>query len=646
VTKTITEINSEITTTDRRTTTTDNNNDNINNTVIKKTEDVKYVIDIITQQRIVSLIKKEQNIEIFTQLFSIKNKKEEEAITKQEDHIKDTTQNTTIISTIDSKQILDDHTTTKTLEEINKIIELMENLMFKRETTTTQEINSNMIGWDDKMEETEMEIDNIMDKEIIIDKNIIEAEVMEESITQGDDTNYTSKKLSISEEDGREVDSKKEKGEEGDKDVKDRKEQGNLKIKYNNNINKNKNKKERKTTNNNKNEKTQLNRNYNTGIKNSIKLGSINIRGLNELKKQSDIRRIIENEQWNIAIISETRLIKTTGKFIYKGWQNYEVVNSSYNEENRKNGIMIILKKNLSDRKFNIEYIDGHVIKMDLLFKKQKSIKLVAIYNPSNEKETTNKINRKLIEWMRQATILDQEIIIAGDFNESDKSISKKKPLKNTIQDHGLYDIHKCLAGKEVLDTWTNGTSSSRINYIFSSRDILEEMINHEVIDVENLGLDHKALTLKFKIKEKIKYNKSKHLKEIKNRQKRIILETEDWNNIAEIVEENLLELTEDQLERTIIWDKMTEFYNIAYKETIKEKRNKERQKINTLVSYDIDKTKGADQKEIEPILILQKMINEYEKLEKLDNINTRMINFIKKIIEEKWKKKKKKTRK
>jgi exonuclease III len=81
-------------------------------------------------------------------------------------------------------------------------------------------------------------------------------------------------------------------------------------------------------------------------MKYQLILGCINIRGLNDLRKQSELKKVIVNEQWDIAIISETKMRKTKGKYIYKGWQSYEVLNSSNNEENTKNGLMIIIKKN------------------------------------------------------------------------------------------------------------------------------------------------------------------------------------------------------------------------------------------------------------------------------------------------------------
>lgn len=63
---------------------------------------------------------------------------------------------------------------------------------------------------------------------------------------------------------------------------------------------------------------------------------------------------------------------------------------------------------------------------------------------------------------------------------------------------------------------------------------------------------DHKALTLTFRIGEKLIYEKSKYLKELKKKQQRIILADKDWDNIALEVEENLINWTDTGLD----WEK------------------------------------------------------------------------------------------
>src|SRR5436190_665434 len=100
--------------------------------------------------------------------------------------------------------------------------------------------------------------------------------------------------------------------------------------------------------NNIKNQK-QASKNYkkqkNT---NEMKIACLNVRGLNKKQKQNQIKKYIENEKWDVTILNETKIKENQGNFIFKGWENYDTINSSYNDENNKNGIMIVLKGNLS----------------------------------------------------------------------------------------------------------------------------------------------------------------------------------------------------------------------------------------------------------------------------------------------------------
>lgn len=110
-------------------------------------------------------------------------------------------------------------------------------------------------------------------------------------------------------------------------------------LEKNNTDNKNENK------NNNNNNKTKKSKKRgNLEEKYNIKIGCINVCGLNNNKKQSHVKQFIEKEKWDIAIVNETKLSKNKGKFIYNGWNSHDIINSSYNNENRKSGIAVILK--------------------------------------------------------------------------------------------------------------------------------------------------------------------------------------------------------------------------------------------------------------------------------------------------------------
>lgn len=181
-------------------------------------------------------------------------------------------------------------------------------------------------------------------------------------------------------------------------------------------------------------------------------------------------------------------------------------------------------------------------------------------------------IGGKLIEWMQEAYRKDQHIIVLGDFNENAKYSRKEKYLITKLIEHDLYDLHETLAGEDTLDTWKKGELSSRIDYIFCNEDLLKDIISHEVIDIDENITDHKALIIKFKVKDKLDYDKSNYLKNIGKQFRIIKLDKEDWKELAEIVEESLIRMDEKDLDHNIIWDTITEIYTENYNEIIKKK--------------------------------------------------------------------------
>src|SRR6266536_6130684 len=101
---------------------------------------------------------------------------------------------------------------------------------------------------------------------------------------------------------------------------------------------------------------------------------------------------------------------------------------------------MIVIKNNISSRRINMEEIEGHAIKLDLIFKKQRNIRIIGIYNPNANKNTTDLIDRKLKLWIQEAEKWEHEVIVLGDFNESDRNTTKRKPLIKNLHNNGLID--------------------------------------------------------------------------------------------------------------------------------------------------------------------------------------------------------------
>ncbi|GBB97266.1 hypothetical protein RclHR1_29510001, partial [Rhizophagus clarus] len=220
----------------------------------------------------------------------------------------------------------------------------------------------------------------------------------------------------------------------------------------------------------------------------NLKIGCINIRGLNDSNNQLNLRRIITNEKWDIAIVTKTKLNNQKGQHIFKDWESYDCLNCSYNKFEQKKGIMIIIRKELSQRKVNIERI--------------------------NDKEKTNKIKRKIIDWVEEAEKLNQELIILDDFNKADKATNRMNRLiTKCFNNLTLHDINRCLAGDEVLDTWMN---------------------------------------------------------KIKKQKNWIKLDTEDWETIAATVEEQIMK---EDTQLTINWNTIVGIYQNTHQEIIEKKK-------------------------------------------------------------------------
>ncbi|GES87658.1 hypothetical protein GLOIN_2v1824527 [Rhizophagus clarus] len=358
----------------------------------------------------------------------------------------------------------------------------------------------------------------------------------------------------------------------------------------------------------------------------NLKIGCINIRGLNDSNNQLDLRRMITNEKWDIVIVSETKLNNRKGQHIYKDWTNYDSLNCSYNNSDQKRGIMIIIRKELSQRKVNIERINGHVIKFDLLFKKQKLIKIIGIYNLNQDKEMTNKIKRKIIDWVEEAERLQQELVILGDLNEEDKATNRSNRLiTKCLHNLNLKDINRCIAGDEVLDTWTNGFNSSRIDYIFTSDNILSNIIRHEVKKLENIQTDHKALTITIKLTEILEFDKNSMIKDIKKQKTWIKPDTKDWEIIAATVEEQILKVDPSA---TINWNTLVEIYQNAHQEVIKIKKATIEEEIKAAENCSDDELRNNN-----PRIYIRNLIAERDRLLYLEYMGHRIKKFLNKLL-------------
>ncbi|GES91124.1 hypothetical protein GLOIN_2v1824527 [Rhizophagus clarus] len=312
----------------------------------------------------------------------------------------------------------------------------------------------------------------------------------------------------------------------------------------------------------------------------NLKIGCINIRGLNDSNNQLDLRRMITYEKWDIAI----------PKLQLQRFQTKMRNNDNYKE-------------------------------------RIESTKIIGIYNPNQDKETTNKIKRNIIDWVKEAERLQQELIILGNFNEADKATNRMNRLiTKCLHNLNLNDISRCLAGDEVLDTWTNGFNSSRIDYIFTSDNILSNTIRHKVKKLENIQTDHKALTIMIKLAEVLDFDKNSMIKDIKKQKTWIKPDTKDWETIAALVEERILKVDPHI---TINWNTIVEIYQNAHQEVIKIKKTTIEEEIKAMANHSDEEIRNNN-----PQIYIRNMIAERDRLLYLEYMGHRIEKIINKLLD------------
>jgi endonuclease/exonuclease/phosphatase family metal-dependent hydrolase len=77
------------------------------------------------------------------------------------------------------------------------------------------------------------------------------------------------------------------------------------------------------------------------------------------------------------------------------------------------------------------------------------------------------------------------------------------------LTEMNLTDVHLKFNAHTPLDTWSNKSHKSRIDYIFVNEGLLGSIDLHEVLNIEEiLETDHKALTINIHFKEYIRDDK------------------------------------------------------------------------------------------------------------------------------------------
>jgi exonuclease III len=157
---------------------------------------------------------------------------------------------------------------------------------------------------------------------------------------------------------------------------------------------------------------------------NHLKIGSLNVRGLNDNTKLKCLISYIKEEKFDIFGLSETKL--QNFKNPPNKLDNFIIHWSNHPNKNQA-GTAIIINSTIYKHLYKTTTLNGFSTSIFLHFKPKIKICITQIYLPFNPQEKNNSIShiKTLINENKQKNI---EHIIMGDFNSIPKKIDRLHP--------------------------------------------------------------------------------------------------------------------------------------------------------------------------------------------------------------------------
>ena len=124
-------------------------------------------------------------------------------------------------------------------------------------------------------------------------------------------------------------------------------------------------------------------------IKNTFKITTINVAGINNNLKQEQIMNFMIINKIQILGLSETKLKDSVSENIYKNNQDVTAWWSNDDENHFSTGVAIIMKKDIAKYVVKVNRYKGRIIHVIMLIKGKIRLSIIQIYNQAhnNDKE-------------------------------------------------------------------------------------------------------------------------------------------------------------------------------------------------------------------------------------------------------------------
>jgi exonuclease III len=213
----------------------------------------------------------------------------------------------------------------------------------------------------------------------------------------------------------------------------------------------------------------------------------------------------------DIMGLCETKLSKENQHFAFADQKQYKCFSSAEPNNPRSAGVALLIRKNIERFIASVDKIEGHLIAINLLNKGYKTW-IAQIYLPSDRRQS-RALQKKIQDLLQAYSRKNYEIIIMGDFNATANPRTDRKSLNSTTEftrsedpeielfeymnNWNLSDLQQLWEPTETPHTWRNKLSSSRIDYIWGSYSIANNMFQFSNEDFRSTSnSDHDMLIL------------------------------------------------------------------------------------------------------------------------------------------------------
>jgi len=312
--------------------------------------------------------------------------------------------------------------------------------------------------------------------------------------------------------------------------------------------------------NNNKNKKRNNNMLFSSTTNNKpLRVVTHNVQGLTDPTKQKQLLDTIYLDNINIMGLSETKLNPTASKYIFKNNQHYKAYFNNDSTSPTGSGVRIVIDNSYAKYIQKINGYKGRMIYIDLYMKGRMKLRIIQVYLPASStglREYTLDLYNCIEKTIIEASRAKSRIILMGDFNiQYEKYI---KYYRRNGNSHWRDSLFTKLNNLQLIDTVSlyhditpttpyntflpkqHQSSPTRIDYIWISRDLLDETINSNNYNPELYSSDHLGIYISFYTNNLFKQKSIANLKQQKI-YKTIFhydkMNQEKWKEFADMVD-------------------------------------------------------------------------------------------------------------